>query len=60
MNKWALGAAIFLTFAAKSLDDEVIENLDFLENMEMMTDEDALQVAQEENLPEDEDDHEDN
>lgn len=42
MNRWALGAAIFLTVAAKSLDDEIVENLDFLENMEMIADEEAL------------------
>lgn len=58
MNKWALSAAIFLTVAAKSLDDEIVENLDFLENMEMIADEEALKVAQEEELPEDEDDNE--
>lgn len=58
MNRWALGAAIFLTVAAKSLDDEIVENLDFLENMEMIADEEALKLAQEEELPEDGDDDE--
>lgn len=58
MKKWMLLAAMILTFAAKSLDDEVIENLDFLENMEMLNDEEAFHVAQEEDVPESEDDHE--
>lgn len=48
MKKLFMALTIFLTFAASTQDDEIINNLDFFQNMDLVKDEESISLDDEE------------
>lgn len=46
MRRLFLFLTIILSLAAKTMDDEIISNLDFLQNMDLVKDEDNLDLQE--------------